>query len=192
MGEIKGRFEGNCNGGTIAGDITGELYGKLNRCKVIGSIIQKGITEINLSYVLGGICWCRHAHACPGAPPTPPQFNRVTITCKIFEESCCSTKPDHGNCPSGYTVSEDGLKCQKCPEGQISDGQTCRRCPYNKVPNEDLSECQKCPGGQIPTEDGAKCQKCPRGHISDGSGTRCIKCLNSQYPSHLGLLCKSK
>ena len=47
-------------------------------------------------------------------------------------------------------------------------------------------------GGQIPTEDGAKCQKCPRGHISDGSGTRCIKCLNSQYPSHDGLLCKSK
>ena len=123
MGEIKGRFEGNCNGGTIAGNITGELYGKLNRCKMIGSIIQKGITEINLSYVLGEICWSKLV----GVPPTPPQFNRVTMNCKFFEESCCSTKPDHGNCPSGYSVSEDGLKCQKCPEGQISDGQTCRR-----------------------------------------------------------------
>ena len=178
MGEIKGRFEGNCNGGTIAGNITGELYGKLNRCKVIGSIIQKGITEINLSYVLGEICWSKLV----GVPPTPPQFNRVTMTCKFLEESCCSTKPDHGNCPSGYSVSEDGLKCQKCPEGQISDGQTCRRCPYNKVPNKDQSKCQKCPDGTMRTEDGLKCQSCPEGHVST-DGHTCWKCPNDHVPN---------
>ena len=54
--DIKGKFIGDCNGGTIGGDITGEFNGKLNRCKVMGSI-KKGIMEINLSQVLGGVCY---------------------------------------------------------------------------------------------------------------------------------------
>ena len=161
MGDIKGRFEGDCNGGTIGGDIKGDFYGKLNRCKVVGSIdfhSYRGITEINLSHVIGG--WCCIVEQCDTSKYNHKiEWNRIKHDCKIndqkmpimapiqkIDKMCCTVEPDHGKCPSGRILTEDGLKCQKCP----------------------------------------------RGHISDGGGIRCLKCLNSQYPSHDGLLCKSK
>lgn len=136
----------------------------------------------------GSDCYCTN-YLCSStgsqiSTPANPTFNYKFVNshtaCENDGYCVAGTFKDNGvckECPSGYSSSNDRLRCF-CPPGSSTNNGACTECPNGYVtPSLDSSSCTICPAGkyQFPDKKKTSCKLCSGGRFQDQAGTTACK-----------------